>query len=79
MANLQSKKLDAAKQDYGDLLNRYTTTNYKVYYGLAEIAYQQKNWGKARDYYKEYLRYVPPQLPEVKAMRARFEEAKKKA
>jgi tetratricopeptide (TPR) repeat protein len=79
IANLQSKKLDAAKRDYNELLKRYTTTNYKIYYGLGEIAYQEQKWEKARDYYKEYLRYAPPQLPEAKTVRERLEEVKKKA
>ena len=71
--------LDAAKKDYDELLKRYTTTNFKVYYGLGEIAYQKKEWRAARDYYKEYLRYAPPALPEVNTIRARYEEVKKKA
>jgi tetratricopeptide (TPR) repeat protein len=79
ISSLQSKKLDAARKDYNELLKRYTSTNFKVYYGLADIAYQKKEWRAARDYYKEYLRYAPPELPEVKTVRERYAEAKKKA
>jgi tetratricopeptide (TPR) repeat protein len=76
MAHVQAKHWDAAKRDYRELLDKFTSTDYRVYYGLGEVAYQQKDWRAARDYYKGYLRYVPPQSGESKAVRARLEEIK---
>jgi tetratricopeptide (TPR) repeat protein len=78
MAHVQARHWDAAKRDYRELLDNFTSTDYRVYYGLGEIAYQQKDWRAAREYYKGYLRYVPPQSGESKAVRARVEEIKKK-
>ena len=78
IANLQSKKLNDAKRDYTELLRRFTTTNFRVYYGLAEIAYQQQDWRAAKDYYQQYLLYAPAN-EESKTVRARLEEVKKKA
>jgi tetratricopeptide (TPR) repeat protein len=69
----------AAKRDYQDVLRRFTTTNYQVYYGLAEIAYAEKDWSAAREYYEKYLRYAPESLTEERnRMRQRLEEVKKK-
>lgn len=78
MSNLQSKKIEAAKRDYREMLSRFTTTNFQVYYGLAEIAYEQKDWRAAKEYYEQYLRYAPPGAGEAKAIRARLQEVKKK-
>jgi tetratricopeptide (TPR) repeat protein len=80
ISHLINKKLDLAKRDYDELLKRFTTTNYKVYYGLGEIAYQQKDWKAAKGYYKEYLTYAPASLTvERKIIQARLDEMKKKS
>jgi len=79
IANFRGNKLDAAKRDYRELLSRFTTTDFRVYYGLGEIAYQQKDWRNAKDYFQQYLRYAPPNAAEAKAVRARLDEVKKKA
>jgi len=75
---LQSKKLDEAKRDYEDMLSRFTTTNFRVYYGLGEIAYQQKDWSAAKENFEKYLRYVPANSGEAQSIRKRLEELKKK-
>jgi tetratricopeptide (TPR) repeat protein len=75
---LQAGKLDDAKRDYRELLQRFTQTNYRVYYGLGEIAYQQKDWRGVRDYYEQYLKYAPETLlEERKLIRTRLDEANK--
>ena len=79
MANFQSKKIEAAKRDYQELLSRFKPNDFRIYYGLGEIAYQQKNWRAAKDYYQQYLRYAPPDAAEAKSIRARLEEVKKKS
>jgi tetratricopeptide (TPR) repeat protein len=78
IANLGSQKLEAAKKDYLAML-KFTTTSYQVYYGLGNIAYQQKNWREARSRYEQYLRYAAPAPPgEREDIRKRLEELKKK-
>ena len=78
MANVQAKRWDAAKRDYRRLLDEFTSADFRVYYGLGEVAYQQQDWSAARGYYKKYLRYAPPKSAESQAVRARLEELKKK-
>jgi tetratricopeptide (TPR) repeat protein len=78
IVNLRSGKLDAAKKDYLAML-KLTTTSYQVYYGLGEIAYQQKNWREAQGRYEQYLRYASTATPgERESVRKRVEELKKK-
>ncbi|HMJ89008.1 MAG TPA: tetratricopeptide repeat protein, partial [Candidatus Acidoferrum sp.] len=52
----QGGKLDEAQQAYEKVLDA-TRTEFRVYYGLAEIAYQKKDWKAARGYYENYLKY----------------------
>jgi tetratricopeptide (TPR) repeat protein len=76
ISNLQVGRLNEAKADYREFLKRFTP-NYQVYYGLAEIAYRQKDWRGVRDECKEYFRYAHGAPPnEVQFMRKRFQEAK---
>ena len=79
IANLQAKRLDDAQRDYRELLQRFTTTDFAVYFGLGEIAYQRKEWKATRNYYQKYLQYAPAGSQESKQVRARLEEVKKKA
>jgi len=78
IANLQANRLDDAQRDYRDLLLRFTATDFKVYYGLGEIAYRRKDWPAAREYYQKYLLYAPAASEETKPIRDRLEELKKK-
>ena len=75
---LQSKKFSEANRDYHELLSRHTTTSFQVYYGLGEVAYQQKDWKAAKEYYQLYLRYAPPNAAEAQTIRKRLEEVRKK-
>jgi len=78
ISNLQAGRLDAAKADYQEFLRRFGP-NYQVYYGLAQIAYQQEDWRAARAACKEYFRYAHGAPPgEVQFMRKRLEDIKKK-
>ncbi|HTD65534.1 MAG TPA: tetratricopeptide repeat protein, partial [Candidatus Limnocylindria bacterium] len=79
IANFQGKKIDAAKRDYQDMLSRFTTTDFRVYYGLGEIAYLEKDWKAARENYQQYLRYAPPNASEAKLIRERLDEVKRKS
>jgi tetratricopeptide (TPR) repeat protein len=78
IANLRAGKLDDAQRDYEKLLE-FTRTSFRVYYGLAEIAYRKKDWRAAKDYYQRYLQYAPADSAETKFVRERLAEVKKKA
>jgi tetratricopeptide (TPR) repeat protein len=58
IANLQTDQLDAAQRDY-EALSKLIPNSYRVYYGLAEIAYRKKDVAAAKRYSTLYLRYVP--------------------
>ncbi len=78
IANLRSQKLEAAQKDYVAML-KLTTTSFQVYYGLGDIAYQQKNWKEARSRYEQYLRYAgSADAQERELVRQRLDELKKK-
>jgi tetratricopeptide (TPR) repeat protein len=77
IANLQARKLDAAERDY-EKLQSITQTSFRVYYGLAEIAYQKKDWKAAGENYAKYIKYAPADSEETKFVRARLAELKKK-
>ena len=78
IASFRAENFTAAKRDYQEVLRRFTITNYQVYYGLAEIAYREKDWPAAREYYEKYLRYAPANLTgERNQVRAKLEEVKK--
>jgi tetratricopeptide (TPR) repeat protein len=78
IAQLQAKQYDAAGRDYRELLDRFTSTDFRVYYGLGEIAYQKQDWKAAKDHYTQYLKYAPPGSAETQSIRQRLAEVKKK-
>ena len=78
IAQLQSKQYDLAKRDYQALLERFTSTDFRVYYGLGEIAYQKQDWKAAKDHYTQYLKYAPAGSAEAQSIRQRLAELKKK-
>ncbi len=78
IAQLQSKQYDAAGRDYRELLDRFTSTDFRVYYGLGEIAYQKQDWKAAKDHYAQYLKYAPAGSAEAQTIRQRLAEVKKK-
>jgi tetratricopeptide (TPR) repeat protein len=53
-AYLQSGRLDAAEADYQELLRAFPTA-YRAYYGLGEIAWQNKDTNAAIRYYQHFL------------------------
>jgi tetratricopeptide (TPR) repeat protein len=78
IARLQSNKLDDAERDYQELLRRFTP-NYRVYYGLGEIAWRKKNWRAASAHYKDYLRYAQEAAgEEISFVQTRLAQLKKK-
>jgi tetratricopeptide (TPR) repeat protein len=77
IAHLRGNKLEDAERDYKALLERFKN-DFRVYYGLGEIAYQRKDWRAAAENYEQYLRYAPPNSAEANVIRQRLEEVKAK-
>ena len=69
IANLQIDQLDAAKHDYETLL-KSLPTEHRIFYGLGEIAYRQKD-------YQAYLKYAPSGTEEHKMVTDRLNELQK--
>jgi tetratricopeptide (TPR) repeat protein len=72
------ENLDAAKQDY-EVVHKTNPDVYQADYGLAEIAYRQKDFPAAIQYYLLYESNGPPALKEsdeYKAVEARLKELK---
>ena len=77
LACLRLAKLDAARTDYLELL-RLNPALARAHFGLAEIAYQKREWPEALRRYEDYLRYTPPDSAEFKYAQGRVDEISKK-
>jgi tetratricopeptide (TPR) repeat protein len=71
-------RLRLAKADYEEYRRQFTP-DYRLYYGLGEIAYAEQDWRTAKDHYESYMAYsgMAP-ATERKKIQARLEELKKK-
>jgi tetratricopeptide (TPR) repeat protein len=75
---LRKAKLQLAKADYSTYKSRYTP-DYRIYFGLGEIAYDEKDWKTARENYENYLEYADSAKPEEKKLvRSRLAELRSK-
>jgi tetratricopeptide (TPR) repeat protein len=72
-AYLQLGKLDAARQDY-ERAERSTTNAYLAYYGLAEVAYRNKDTAAAIKYGELYQSNAPPNLGGAPIIQAHLAE-----
>jgi tetratricopeptide (TPR) repeat protein len=75
IANYKLNNLEAAKADYTSVA-KVSPKAYQVYYGLGEIAYQQKDTPAAIKNYQLYLSNAPPNTAEVTSVTARLKELK---
>ncbi|MEY2429758.1 MAG: hypothetical protein QOJ40_2643 [Verrucomicrobiota bacterium] len=75
IAYLRSDKLDAARHDY-EVLQKALPTEYRIYYGLGEIAYRKRETNAAIRNYQLYLTNNPPDTEEAKSISARLKELK---
>jgi tetratricopeptide (TPR) repeat protein len=75
IAYLQSGKLAEAQKDY-EALRKIMPTYFPVYYGLAEVAYRQKNARNAIANYQLYLKYAPANTLEGDEVRKKLEQAR---
>ncbi|EEF61861.1 tetratricopeptide repeat protein [Pedosphaera parvula] len=73
IAYLHSGDLSAARKDY-ESITSVAPKVYQAYYGLAEIAYRNKDKPAAINYYKSYLTNAPPDTDEVKQVESRLKE-----
>jgi len=77
IAYLRANQLDSARQDY-QTLQKAAPSAYPVYYGLAEIAYQQKDTNAAIQNYELYLANGSPNADEIKFVTQRLAELKQR-
>ena len=75
IAYLQMTNLDAAKRDYQDVASSNPKAS-AAYFGLADIAYRQKDTKGALQNYQTYLSIVPTNTMEAKRVMERIEEMK---
>ncbi len=71
----RSGTFDAAKQDYLEVKKAHPEA-YQADYGLAEIAYRDKDFPAAIKYYGSYESNAPPATDEYKGVEARLKELK---
>ena len=71
IAYLRLERFDEAKKDYQALEQRFPGQQ-QVQFGLAEIAWRQKDTNAAIRYYQTYLTNAPPASPEAKLVIGRL-------
>jgi tetratricopeptide (TPR) repeat protein len=76
IAYLQSGKLEDSERDYATLQKAFPTA-YKLYYGLAEIAYRKQDTNAAVRQYNLYLANAPTNTAEAEFVRNRIKELRK--
>ena len=76
VAYLQSDNLRDAERDYETLQKSFPTA-FKLYYGLAEIAYRKKDTNTALRQYNLYLANAPTNTAEAEFVRNRVKELKR--
>lgn len=71
LAYLQSDQFDLARADYRQLQSAYTNS-YQVAFGLAEVAWRQRNTNEAIQNYQIYLAHAPTNTAEFKTVHERL-------
>lgn len=71
----RAKQFDNAQRDY-ESLQKINPTDFKIYYGLGEIAYNKKETNAAIRNFQLYLTNSPPNNEEAKFVIARLKELK---
>lgn len=77
VACLRTDQLEPAKKDYLNLLDRFPH-EYKIYYGLGEIGWRQRDTNAAIEFYEGYLKYAPQDYEEYKQVQSRLAELRGK-
>lgn len=74
----RASRLHAAKSDYEDYKRQFGP-DYRVYFGLGEIAFEGQDWRAAKDNFESYLEYgATAPAGERKLVQSRLDELKKK-
>lgn len=76
IAYLQSDRLNEARADYLELQTIYTN-GFQVAYGLAEVAWRQKNTNEAIHNYEIFLANAPTNAVEIPDVRERLKSLKR--
>ena len=71
----RAKQFDNAQRDY-ESLQKLNPTDFKIYYGLGEIAYNKEDTNAAVRNFQLYLTNSPPNNEEAKFVMARLKELK---
>ena len=77
IANLQNGDLDAARDDYEQLLEN-APHEFKIHYGLADIADKQKRPADAIEHFTAYLKAAPKHTSEYTNSTKRLEQLRSK-
>lgn len=75
IAELQSGRLTEAQRDY-QALRKILPTYFPIYYGLAEVAFRQKDSRNAVANYQLYLKHAPRDTPETDYVLTRLKQAR---
>ena len=73
LAHSKLHQLDEARRDFNAVL-QLSSNAFPAYYDLAEIAWEETNRPAARTNYQLFLKYAPPNNPEIDEVRARLKE-----
>jgi tetratricopeptide (TPR) repeat protein len=76
IAHLHSGRLDDSRRDYDALSRKMVSIPHQVHYGLAEIAWRQKQVKAALKHYEEYLKVAPPDTAEHREVQQRIKRLK---
>ena len=76
IAYLQLGKLDAARRDFEEVA-KAIPQSHQAWFGLAEIAYRQKDPLTAITNYQNYLAHAPPDTEEARLVISRLNELKR--
>ena len=76
IAHLHAGRLDDSRRDYDALSRKMVSIPHQVHYGLAEIAWRQKQTKAALKHYEDYLKVAPPDTPEHREVQQRIKRLK---
>jgi len=76
IAYLHTGRLDDSRRDYDALTRKMVKIPHQVHYGLAEVAWRQKQAKSALKHYEEYLKVAPSDTPEHREVQQRIKRLK---
>jgi tetratricopeptide (TPR) repeat protein len=76
IAHLHTGRLGESRRDYDALSRKMVSIPHQVHYGLAEIAWRQKQAKPALKHYEDYLKVAPPDTAEYREVQQRIKRLK---